>query len=208
LHHSQARTEEAEEFAERSQKDLERVAVLAGAMDLPRQRALAWTNLGWLYYYIGRQEELDESLRQAYEPFPTEYRFPANGSLPPMAERKKKSEATLPYWSTLGKAEMLKAYLALDQAFAASETEEQEAQLQTAVKHITLSLAYDELVADKYFDLTRAEEGLHKRILQDNLSIKMLHQYAQQVAGEQGLTQPTRFQQFLNRMFGPADLWK
>ncbi len=207
LHHSQGRAEEAEEFAEKCKKDLERVAVLAGAMDLPRQRALAWTNLGWLYYYIGRQKELEESLQQAYEPFPSEYLFPANGSLPPMAKEKKKSEATLPYWSTLGKAEMLKAYLALDQAFAAPETEEQEAQLRTAVKHITLSLAYDELVADTYFDLTRAEEGLHKRILHDNVSIKMLHQYAHQVAGEQGLTQPTRFQRFLNRMFGPADLW-
>jgi hypothetical protein len=102
---------------------------------------------------------------------------------------------------------MLRAYLTLDQAFAVPETEEKEARLQTAAKHITLSLAYDELVADTYFDLTRAEEGLHKRILHDNLSIKMLHQYAEQVAEEQDMTQPTRFQRFLNRMFGPADLW-
>ncbi len=79
--------------------------------------------------------------------------------------------------------------------------------LQAAVKHISLSLAYDALVAEQYFDLTRAEEGLHKRILRDNLSIRMLHKYARRAADEQGLKRPTRFQQFLDRMFGPPDLW-
>jgi tetratricopeptide (TPR) repeat protein len=205
--HLRGRQEEAKEYRDKSSKDLERAAVLAGALNLPGQQALAWTNLGWLGYYLGQLREVERALEQATSSLPKEYLFPTHGPVPPMAMDKRRSEATLPYWSTLGKAEMLRAYLALDEALAAANQEAQVAAVQVAVRHITFSLAYDELIAEQYFDLTRAEEGLHKRILQDSLSIRMLHQYAQQVATEQELTQPTRFQQFLSRMFGPADLW-
>ena len=102
---------------------------------------------------------------------------------------------------------MLKAFLALGQSPETLEQEASEVRLQTAVKHITLSLAYDALVADSYFELARAEEGLHKRIIQDGLNIKMLHEGAQQAAEAQELEQPTRFQRFLDRMFGAAILW-
>jgi tetratricopeptide (TPR) repeat protein len=207
LHHLDGKAEEAEDFEKRSRNDLERVAVLAAAIDLPRQQALAWTNLGWLCYYVGKQEGVPEALQKAYEPFPREYLFSKNGPLPTMAREGRRSKATLPYWSTLGKAEMLQAYVALDQATVATNGYDPQAKLQEAVKHITLSLAYDELIADSYFDLARAEEGLHRRILQDGLNIKIMHQYAEKVAQAQGLEQPTRFQSFLDRMFGPPDLW-
>ena len=124
-----------------------------------------------------------------------------------MAESKQKKEAALPFWSALGKAEMLKANLALDQALNNSTNGHHQAQLRAAAKHITLSLAYDELVAASHSELTSAEEGLHSRIVQDDLDISTFHQHARQVAEEQGLSQPTRFQDFLQRMFGPADLW-
>jgi hypothetical protein len=146
-------------------------------------------------------------LRHAYAPFPAEYLFPAHGSIPLIAHGDQKSEAALPYWSTLGKAEMLRASMALDQALAATDDATHEARIHEAVKHITLSLGYDGLVANEYFELTRAEEWLHKRVLHDSLSIRMLHKYAQEIAQEHGLQQPTRFQEFLNRMFGPMDLW-
>jgi len=207
LHHAAGRTEEAEEIAQKSRADLERVAVLAGALDLPRLHSLAWTDLGWLNYYLDQPDEIEESLAQALRPFPAEYLFPADGPLPSMAQGERKREACLPFWSALGKAEMLKGYLALDQALAASGNEHHHEQLQAAAKHITLSLAYDALVADSYFELTRAEEGLHLRIVQDGLSIRALHQCAKNAAEGQGLEQPTRFQEFLERMFGPADLW-
>jgi hypothetical protein len=102
---------------------------------------------------------------------------------------------------------MLQAYLALDQAAGAASTTDQAQQLQAAVKHMTLSLAYDELISDSYQELVRAEERLHRRILQEGLDISTIHRYTQQVAEAQGLKQPTRFQAFLNRMFGPAELW-
>jgi tetratricopeptide (TPR) repeat protein len=207
MYQSQGRGAEADMAAEKSRKDLERATMLAGAVGLPRHQALAWTNLGWLYYYTGRVEQVEESLQQANSPFPTEYLFPSEGPKPPMARAKRKGEATLPYWSSLGKAEMLRAQLALDQADAAPDGDGREEHLRAAVKHITLSLAYDELIADEYFDLSRAEEGIHKRILRDGLSISTLHRYAEQVAADQGLEQPTRLQRFLVRMFGPAELW-
>jgi tetratricopeptide (TPR) repeat protein len=207
LHHAAGRSEEATQIGQKSRADLERVAVLAGALDLPRLHALAWIDLGWLSYYLGQPEAIEGALQQAYRPFPAEYLFPAEGPLPPMAQGVQKREAALPFWSALGKAEMLKGYLALDQALAASGNEHHQEQLQAAASHITLSLAYDALVADSYFDLTRAEEGLHLRIVQDGLCIKTLHQNATEAAETQGLAQPTRFQQFLDRMFGPADLW-
>jgi hypothetical protein len=84
---------------------------------------------------------------------------------------------------------------------------EQEERLNEAAGHITLALAYNELFGDDHFDMTEAEAGLHRRILQDKLSITDLHRYARQAAGVLCLVQPTRFQRFLDRMFGPADLW-
>ena len=204
---AQDKKTEAAEAAHRSQSDLERVTVLAAALNLPRQQSLAWTDLGWLGYYLGKTDGVEEALQQAYQSLPAEYLFPEDGPLPPMAERQQKTEAALPFWSALGKAEMLRANLALDRALANSTNGHHQEQLRTAAQHITLSLAYDELVGDSYFDLTRAEEGLHSRIVQDDLDIGTFHRYAKQVAEERGLTQPTRFQDFLQRMFGPADLW-
>lgn len=205
--HAQGKKADAAEAAHRSESDLERVTVLAGALNLPREQSLAWTDLGWLGYYLGHADGVEEALQQAYQPLPTEYLFPEQGALPPMAQREQKKEAALPLWSALGKAEMLKANLALDQALAHSTNGHHQQNLRAAAKHITLSLAYDELVSDSYFELTRAEEGLHSRIVQDDLDIQTFHQYAKQVAEEQGLNQPTRFQDFLQRMFGPAELW-
>ncbi len=206
-YHELGKQDEAKEFAGRSRDDLERAAVLAGAIDLPRQQALAWTNLGWLYYYLGQEDRMEETLKQAYAPFPADYFFPAKGPVPPMAEKRRKREATLPFWSTLGKVEMLKGYLTLNQALATNGRQNPQDGLLAAAEHITLSLAYDELVADSYFDLRKAEERLHKRIMQDGLSIRALHQCAEQAADKHQLEKPTRFQQFLNRMFGPAELW-
>jgi len=203
----QGRTKETKDLADKSRKDLERASTLAGAIGLVDQQALAWTNLGWLLYYTGQAEAVPEALQKATQLLPEEYLFPAKGPVPPMAQDEQKSEATLPYWSTLGKAEMLRAYLALDQALAAPDKHERESALQAAARYISLSLAYDELVADQYFDITRAAEGLHKRILHDNLSIRMLHRYAKKAADGQGLKKPTRYQEFLNRMFGPPELW-
>jgi tetratricopeptide (TPR) repeat protein len=207
LYHQNGKAEETRAFAQKSREDLERVAVLAAALDLPHKQALAWTHLGWLYYYLGQTERAEEALEEAYQPFPAGYLFPKLGPLPSMAEAPHQSEATLPYWITLGRAEMLRGYLALDQALSTSASRENGAQLQAAVRHITLSLAYNGLVSGSHSDLDRAVEGLHKRIVQDGLSIKAMHQYAHEVAKAQDLAQPTRFQDFLNRMFGPADLW-
>jgi hypothetical protein len=207
LHHREGRGEEAQEVAQKGRADLERGAVLAAALSRPREQSLAWIDLGWLCFYLDDKEGAQEALEKAYQPFPSGYLFPAHGPLPPMAEGGRKEEATLPFWSALGKAEMLKAFLTLDQNPLTLEQEEGEAQLQTAAKHMTLSLAYDALVAESYFELARAEEGLHKRIVEDGLSIKMLHECARQAAEAQDLEQPTRFQQFLDRMFGAATLW-
>jgi len=206
-YHELGKAEEAKEFSGRSKDDLERAAVLAGAMGLRRQQALAWTNLGWLFYYLGQEHEMETTLNQACAPFPAEYLFPAKGPVPPMAEKKHKREATLPYWSTLGKLEMLRGYLSLDHALSTNGRGNPQDSLAEAADHITLSLAYDELVADSHFDLRKAEERLHKRILKDNLSIKSLHQCAQEAADRHELEAPTRFQRFLDRMFGPAELW-
>ena len=102
---------------------------------------------------------------------------------------------------------MLQANIALDQFAAAAGQEARRDQLKMAVGHVTLGLAYFEQVAAQYADLMRAEESLHRRILHERLSIGLLHTYAAQVAQEQGFAGPSRFQVFLERMFGPADLW-
>jgi tetratricopeptide (TPR) repeat protein len=191
-----------------SEEDLNRAATLASAMDLADQEALAWTNLGWLWYYAGQVDNAQEALQAARACVPGDYFYPGSEPLPPMARRDRKAEARLPFWSTMGKMEMLMAYIVLDQVTKMLDRSEWEAKLVQAVKHITLSLGYDELIADEYFDLVRAEGSLHRRILQDGLNIGELHQYAHRVAVEQALAEPSRFQQFLERMFGPAGLWQ
>jgi tetratricopeptide (TPR) repeat protein len=207
LYRSEGRIEEMEEAVRKGRDDLERAAVLAAAINLPRQQALAWIDLGWLCYYLGKTEEAQDALRKAYELFSSDYLIPTQGPLPPMAQGQRKKEAALPLWGALGQAELLGAYLALDQAFAVSDNPSEVEHLQVGVKHMTLSLAYNELMGEFHFELVRAEASLHKRIIQDGLSIKLLHRHARQVADAQGLDQPTRFQRFLNRLFGPANLW-
>ncbi len=206
-YHLQQRHEQADRAAGSSQRDLERAAALADALDLPDQQAQALVALAWLWYQSDQIDEVDDALRQVYPVVPSGYRFPRKGELPPMARADRKSQACMPFWSVLGKAEMLNAFVALDQAQSASRHAEQVGRLQQAVRAITLSLAYEEQIADAHFDMTRAEASLHRRILHDRLSIAGLHQNAQQVAEELDLSRPTRFQSFMDRMFGPADLW-
>jgi hypothetical protein len=201
------REDEARQLATRSQDDLKRAAVLAGAIDMPRQQSLAYTSMGWLHYYLGQSSKVEEALSQACSPLPREYLFGTNGPLPAVAENGSKGSATLPYWNTLGKVELLKAYLELDDVLTSPHHKAEQENLQHAVEHITLALAYGELVADSHFDLNRAEKRLHQRFLQDNLSVKMMHHHAQQAAERLGMEQPTRFQGLLNSMFGPPDLW-
>jgi hypothetical protein len=205
-HYAKQMVAEAVKAARKSQEDLERAAALAGAMDLFDQQALAWTNLGWLWYYTGQNDQVHQALQRVYRTVPADYLFPDHDGIPPMAAEKRIREASLPFWSTLGKAEMLQAYIALDMARHAADDPEQDEKLVEAAQHITLSLAYDEQVAGEYF-ATRAERDLHKRILNDNLAIGSLHRFADEIAARRRLKQPTRFQEFLTRMFGPKDLW-
>ena len=207
VYYLQQRHGQADRAVRGSQRDLERAAALAGALELPDQQALALVSLGWLWYQTGQVDEVDKALRLVYSIVPPGYIFPREGELPPMARDDRKPQACLPFWSILGKAEMLKAFVALDRAQSASRQAEQAARLQQAVRTVTLSLAYEEQIADAHFDMTRAEASLHRRILHDRLNIAALHQHAQQVAEELNLSRPTRFQRFLDRMFGPADLW-
>ncbi len=195
--YQQRKREDALKFAEKSQRDFEEAAAMAGGIDLPSQQALAWTNLGWLHYYIDRKDRIEEALQRVYKVVPKEYLLPACGPEPPMAEKERKIEARLPFWSILGKAEMLEAWIALD-----CES------LDEAVEHITLSLTYDELIAEEYFDITRAEEGVHRRFLSLKArDIKNLYQYVRDVANDRGLKKPTRFQRFLEHIYGPENLW-
>ena len=199
--------EAARKAARHSQRDLERTVALAGVMDLADQQALAWNQLGWLWYYAGQIEDAGQALERATVCIPADYVFGHRSPLPPMAHEERKEKARLPFWNTLGKVELLRAYVALDRYLALPEQEAREQELKVAVRHMSLSLAYLAQTADEHFDLNRAEERLHRRILADRINIGALHDYARQVATEQGLAQPGRFQQFLNRMFGPADLW-
>jgi tetratricopeptide (TPR) repeat protein len=198
-----------------SEADMRRAAILAGAMDLPDQAALAWINLAWLWYHVGQIEPAFEAMAEARSLIPAEYAFPEplpegrheGERWPPIAEGTRKDEARLPFWNILGKAEMLASYAALDGARVAKGAKKQGEYLRDAVRHATLSLAYDELVSDAHFELVRAEGSLHRRILDDEVSIGDLHRYADEAAHQHGLHQPTRFQEFLARMFGPASLW-
>lgn len=190
-----------------SQRDLERTVALAGVMDLAEQRALAWTHLGWLWYYTGQVDEAEQALDKAAACIPPDYSFPSRGPQPAMAQEGRSNEARLPFWSTLGRVEMLEAHIALDRSRAIEEEGARGQRLKDAVRHISLALAYFSQTADEYFDLIQAEGKLHRRILEERLHIGLLHRYADQVASEQGLEQPSRFQEFLERMFGPAELW-
>jgi tetratricopeptide (TPR) repeat protein len=207
VHYARQQEAKAVRAARGSQRDLERAAALAGATNLLDQQALALTDLAWLWYYTGQIRKARHTLRQAKDSVPSDYWLPDQGGLPRRTDSTRRGEACLPFWTTLGKGEMLRAYIALDQGSSVFDTTERKKGLQEAVHHISCSLAYNELFADEHFFMTRAEESLHNRILHDRIEISDLHLYAQKAADELRLDQPTRFQRFLGRLFGPAELW-
>jgi hypothetical protein len=206
-HDWQGREDQAHRAAARSHKDAEGAAGLAAAFGHPGQQALAWVHLAWLHYYLGQIDQVQAALTQASAAIPPEYLLPAQGAIPLMAQISRPDEACLLLYTALGRGEMLRAYMALDRVQAALDAREQKGTLQAAVGQISLSLYYLGQVAGDHVELARAEEGLHQRILQDGLRPDDLHPCARQAALEHGVARPSRFQEFLNRVFGPADLW-
>jgi hypothetical protein len=206
-HDWQGREDQAHRAAARSHKDAEGAASLAAAFGHPGQQALAWVHLAWLHYYLGQMDQVQAALAQASAVIPPEYLLPVHGAIPLLTQASRQDEACLLLYTALGQGEMLRAYMALDRAQAGPGAKEQKGTLQAAVGHISLSLYYLGQVARDHVALARAEEGLHQRILQDALSPDDLHPCARQAALEHGMARPSRFQEFLNRVFGPADLW-
>jgi|GEM_PF-1912105 len=187
----------AEEFARKSEADFLEADRLAEESGWPSYRTLAYANLAWLYYYTKQKEKIEKTLDKVYQITPQEYLFSEHSPEPPIARGSGRLKARLPLWNNLGKAEMLRAYMAWD-----------ERDFEKAAEHITLSLAYDELSIGKEASITRGEQGLHKRMMGlKPEEMAELYRHAWAFAKKRGLVQPTRFQRFLSSLYGEAELW-
>ena len=187
----------AKEAANQSEQDFQRTIKLAEEYALPFITALAWVNLAWMFYYIKRLEKARNSLEKAYSVIPYKE---LEKAIAKYGSSIRPDKCICPLWSTLGKAEMLKAWLAMD-----------ERDLEEASKHITLSLAYDEKLAPEHFDIIRAERIVSERLRRMNLGLqelRRLYRYAREAAQNYNLKQPTRFQRLLQNTFGPSNVWE
>jgi hypothetical protein len=128
-----------------------------------------------------------------------------NEKLIPLIEYKSPVDSPyIPYWEVLARIEMLQCHLSLNEAHKNSKT--RNAALRKAVQYAARALAYNSLIADKYPAVERAETGLYKRILREAIPIELLHRYARELSQVNSITS-TKLQDFLTRMFGPAELW-
>lgn len=179
----------------------------------PYLPALAIVNLAWHYHYQRRTTTDQEKLDRITERIELVNRcikriIPHEYHLPEVSIERENAHILL--WSVLGKIEMLHVH----EMFWNWDTltkDQKEEHLAAAVKHATYSLEYDHLMGDVSFDLRRAEEGLHYRLLQLNdwqdFVLPRLYKYGDQAATDfEELVDKdhTTFQRWLFETFGKS----
>jgi len=187
-----------------SRKSLEEALEIArDVLRSPVRQAYTLNAKAWIHYFMGEDIEAEKTLVTVYSLIPMNHQLRDN--LEPAITSKDSPYA--PYWEILARIEMLQCHLSLNQAQKCRQAEEEfDKCIQRAVEHATRAFTYNALIADKYPDIERSETGLYKRILRQDLSIEKIYRYAWDYA-RKSVSKSTRLLDFLERMFGPAELW-
>jgi len=157
----------------------------------------AQVNLAWLHYYLERGDEAQQTLKEVLDRVPSEYHITSEHGLP---------DRDLPQtflWVQLGKAHLLYGQIAM-RLFQESRGPERLEHLETAARHYTLSLAYDELFAPDFRDMHRGMERIYDSLKKLNREeFLAVRRGVDGTAEEYHLPEPTRVHRFLSESFGP-----
>jgi hypothetical protein len=176
---------------------------LGGDRYLP---TLSLVDLGFHYHYQRRPSKEIATLCDLVERLtPPEYHLPNL--------RVKKADAQLMLWGVMGKMEMLRFHEAVRGWDDLSEPD-RDRQLERGVRHATLALAYDYLLGRDSFELRRAEEGLHQRIVTlpdwEDFVLPRLYEHGSAFLEEfpEVETSPQHtFRRWLWESFGQPEIW-
>lgn len=191
-------TKEVREHAEQSEKYL-REAIDA-VKDHPHLRywaVRALVNLAWLYYYVLEDEKAERQVKEAKSLIPLRYHIP----LPEDQQRPRAEEAVIPYALELGKAELLLgqvAFNAYKKHKQGRKHDQQEAEtfLREAIKHYTLSLAYDTLFLElSTRDSRRGMDRIYANL--STLDKTYVVKLTEEVVRDLGLDENTRMLRFV-----------
>lgn len=191
-------TEEVKEHARQSEIYLrEAVRVVSDRPHLHYWAVRALVNLAWLYYYVLEDEEAEKLAKEAKSCIPPSYYIP----LPEGEQRPQAEEAVIPYALELGKAELLLgqvAFNAYKKHKQGSKRDQQEAEtfLREAIKHYTLSLAYDTLFLElSTRDSRRGMDRIYANL--STLDKAYVVRMTEEVVQELGLDENTRMLRFV-----------
>lgn len=175
------REEELQEVAEKSRRNLERAAELAG--QILNRRVDALVNLGWLEYYIGNLDGAEKAFNRAVAGLLDTYRLDVE---PP-------PEVDFPsIWYQLGKAYLLRGQIAL-----AREND------QAAIEAFTLGLEFNVRFAEHYPGHAGAQDTMYRQLKgwkHDRL-VRALD-YVAEIVKKHGLKREPRIYRFFKDSFG------
>jgi hypothetical protein len=219
-----AREASVVDFAQKSEHALEQAERLAGEKHIAYQTVNARVNRAWLYYYLRvyynqrhDAEHADQELRRLRECLgrvtpdnedwgdwrpvliPKEYYFIARGDA---STRRRRIPAlpVIPFRAQLGKAELLWGQL----AFYLYDSVQTEEILRKAVRHHTLTLAYDDIEGSEQFrDKQRAKDRIYRRLKELNSAEwQIVYNEVDRVEMVYGLGRNSAMRRFLREDFG------
>jgi tetratricopeptide (TPR) repeat protein len=219
-----AREASVVDFAQKSEHALEQAERLAGEKHIAYQTVNARVNRAWLYYYLRvyynqrhDAEHADQELRRLRECLgrvtpdnedwgdwrpvliPKEYYFIARGDA---STRRRRIPAlpVIPFRAQLGKAELLWGQL----AFYLYDSVQTEEILRKAVRHHTLTLAYDDIEGSEQFrDKQRAKDRIYRRLKELNSAEwQIVYNEVDRVEMVYGLGRNSARRRFLREDFG------
>ncbi|MDQ7028796.1 MAG: tetratricopeptide repeat protein [Ardenticatenia bacterium] len=225
-----------EELAEHGAQALLEAAELAASRNIRYRQVNALINLAWLRYYVElhvQALDFDAALRRLHDEvfttvehlIPEGYRIRRRevertsgrirGGLPVFDE----TTMIVPFLTQLGKLELLYGQIAFNRFWRSGNQD--IAALREAVKHYTLSLAYDTLFSTQIFrDMRRAMGRIYDRLRTLNpKELRVVYQTVEEVEEEYGLVETrgahrgrpaeqrrSRMYHFLRDLFGPPEL--
>ena len=147
-------------FAE-SDEALRRAADLAGTAILYR-RVDALINRAWLCFVAGRDDRIENAVREAEEAIPAEYHIGQKTGQPGIA----REQAQIQLWPQLGKLHMLYGHQAFDR-YATSDTfpgvGRREALIE-AVSHYLWALQYNALYSSDYQGIRKSKDEVYEQL--------------------------------------------
>ncbi|RLC92064.1 MAG: hypothetical protein DRI77_13255, partial [Chloroflexi bacterium] len=203
---------DAKALADKGKQALKKAAEIAPRGEIAYRQVDALVNLAWLHYYIFEDQYILENpqspLVQAESIVPKSYyitpvRVTSRGERRGGTPQLEREQAIFPFLAQMGKAQLLRGQI----AFNRFEREEKKENLNEALEHYTLSLAYDTLFYEETFrDMRRAMDRIYERLnTLDPATLKIVYDIVESVEEKYGLEE-SRMTRFLRESFGSREM--